>query len=284
MTHLFGTKLFNGPGSLLNGGNVADTVYTADSVAFEGVSLNDGTSVVLTQPPQKGPSRVVLGGDIARDDGQYQTGTYFRETAVVLRGYLKAASKGAMATLLDALSKTLSTPEGNLDITEDDGTVKRYAATCVNFDEMFADRQRYHLTLVPFVLKFVCKTPFGKAREYASDYVALAASGNQSVVNAGTYKAKPVFVLIFSAAAGVTAVSVRNATTGEAITYTGAVAAGDILEIDAERVRVLFNGSAGDYGGVFPRLKPGVNVISVAVTGTSFAAGITTKYKQTYVR
>jgi hypothetical protein len=286
MSHLFGTKLFNGFGSLLNGGNTAATVYTTDSVAFEGVSLNDGTNIVLTRHPLKGPSRSVLGGDIPRDDGQYMTGSYFRETEIILEGYLKAASKSAMATLIDSLCLTLSTQEGNLDIVEDDGTVKRFAATCVNYADQFAGRAFYHLTIVPFTLRFTCKVPFGKARGYTSYYTGLTTSGNQSVVNGGTYKSKPVFILNFSAASGVTAVEIENTTTGESITYTDpvAIAAGDILEFDAEMIRVRKNGVEADYGGTFPKLETGVNVIAVTVTGTSFQAGLTTKFRTTYIR
>jgi phage-related protein len=189
-----------------------------------------------------------------------------------------------MATLVDSLCKTLSKQEGNLDIIEDDGTVKRYVATCVNFDELLADRQRYHLTLVPFTLKFVCKTPFARSRDYTSNYVALTASGNQSVVNGGTYKTNPVFGLVFSSASGVTAVEVENTTTGESITYTGSIAAGDVLVFDSELKRVLKNGVAQDYSGTFPKLNTGTNVVSYTVTGASFAADVTEKHKLTYLR
>jgi hypothetical protein len=61
------TSLFNEPtfgSALFNGGGSVATVYVTDSVAFENVSLNDGSSVVLTDYPLKGPSRDILGGVI----------------------------------------------------------------------------------------------------------------------------------------------------------------------------------------------------------------------------
>jgi hypothetical protein len=281
MSHLFNSALFGA--KFFNGGGTLAETFSTDSVAFEGVSLNDGSSIVLTRPPLKGPAREILGGNIPRDDGKYQTGEYFRETGIRLTGYLKAASKEAMADLMDSLSQTLAVPQGNLDVIEDNGTVKRFVATCVNWEEQFADRDRYHLTLVPFTFEFV-SYQMPTAREYASEYTELTTSGNQSVVNSGTYKAKPVFILIFTAASAVTAVEIENTTTGESVTYTGSVAAGDILRFDGEEIEVRKNGVIADYSGVFPRLKPGTNVISVTVTGSGFTAGLTTKHKSRFVR
>src|SRR4051794_31085031 len=119
MTSLFNEPAFNE--SLFNGGGSLSTVYSTDSVAFENTSLNDGTNIVLTQPVLKGPARVILGGEIPRDDGSYVTGSFFRDSAIELKGFLKAASKSAMATYLDTLRKLLSKQEGSLDIIEDDG-------------------------------------------------------------------------------------------------------------------------------------------------------------------
>lgn len=282
MTHLFGTKLFNGPGSLWNGGTTSAPVYVTDSAAFEGVSLNDGTSVVLTEYPKKGPTRVLLGGDIPRGNGKYRTGAYYRETPILLEGYLKAASKSAMADLIDSLAVTLSTENGNLDLIEDNGVVKRYVATCINLDEFLSGRERAHLTIVPFTLRFTCWEPFAQARDYSWYFTALTESGNQSVANSGTAEAKPSFVLNFSAATSVTAVTITNVTTGESITVTENISASDILTVDGENYRVWVNDQGVDFSGTFPELLVGTNVISVQVTGTSFAGGLTTRYRKTY--
>lgn len=283
MSHLLNSRLLNGFGSLFNGGNTAATIYVEDSVSFENVSLNDGTSVVLTQPPKKGPARDLLGGDIPRSDGRYRTGDFYRATAIILEGYLKAASKSAMATLIDTLLPTLATEDGYLDITEDNGVVKRYAATWANPDEFLSERERYHLTIVPFTLKFVCWEPFAAARDYTPFFTALTGNGNQSVLNGGTAKAKPSFVLIFSAASSVTGVTIANETTGESITVTQSIAANDVLTIDGENYRVWLNDELQDYSGTFPELQVGTNVLSATVSGASFAAGWTTKFKKRYL-
>ena len=36
------------------------------------------------------------------------------------------------------------------------GTAKRFVATCVNYEEMFADRQGYHITVCPWKARFTC--------------------------------------------------------------------------------------------------------------------------------
>jgi hypothetical protein len=270
---------------VFNAGFANLTVYSLDSVSFENTSLNDGTNIVLTKPPLSGPARDILGGPAPRGDGVNQLGEWWRSQAIVLEGYLKASSASAMATWKDEFKKLLSTPMGDLDVIEPNGVVKRFVATCVNYDEMFTGQQRYHVTLVPFVAKFVANNPpFGRSREYVSTSLDVTTSPTvQSVVHAGSAKAKPKVTFIFSSASSVTAASVTNSTNGDAISYTGSLAAGDILVFDSEDLRVTKNGTAVTYSGGFPVLEASANLMSLAVTGTSFAAYVTISHRTTWL-
>jgi phage-related protein len=120
---------------------------------------------------------------------------------------------------------------------------------------------------------FVCRTPFGRARGYESTSLDMSTSPtSQSVVNSGTYAAQPVVTLNFSAASSVKAVLLENLTTGESITYTGAIAASDILIFDSETKAVTLNGTAVDFSGAFPTLEVGANLLRLTVSGASFMA------------
>jgi len=277
-SHPFNTKVFNA-------GFANNLVYVTDNVAFQNTSLNDGTNVILTKPPLSGPAREVLSGPMPRGDGNYQQGDYWRAQGILLQGYLKAADASAMATWKDDFKKLLSTPMGNLDVIEPNGVVKRFVATCVNFDELFAGQEGYHITIVPFVARFVANNPpFGRARDYTSASLDVTTSPTvQSVVHEGSARSKPVVTFIFTSASSVTAAAVTNETNGASVTYTGSVAANDVLVFDSENLRVLKNGSAVAYAGSFPVLDSGANLMSLSVTGASFAAYCTISHKTTWL-
>lgn len=280
---LFNAKQFNT--ALFNGGSTIATTYLTDSAVFENFSLSDGTRMVLTDPPKFGPTRDLAADPVPRGHGMSKTSALFRENTIELRGWVKHTSTALLDAYLDTIRMTLETEDGNLDLIDANGTVKRYVVTCDNYEDLFADRQRYHTTRCPFVIRFRCFDPFGKARGYTSVfYPSMTTSGTvQSIVNPGTRKARAVFVLNFSAASSVTAVTVTNGTTGEAITYTGAAAASDVLVFDGENLTVTKNGVAADFTGAFPTLKVGANLVTTTVTGTSFSQDMTSKYKQTYL-
>jgi hypothetical protein len=279
---LFNAKLFNT--AMFDGGTTIAPVYSTDAAVFEDFSLSDGTHMVLTEPPKFGPTRDPATDAVPRGHGMYKNSALFRVNTIELRGYVKHTSAALLDAYLDTLRMTLEAEDGNLDLIDQNGTVKRYVATCDNFEEMFADRQRYHLTICPFAIRFRCFDPFGKARDYTSQsYFGMSTSGTvQSVVNPGTRKARLVLGLLFSAASSVTAITVTNSTTGEAITYTGAVAAGDALVFDGENLRVTKNSTAGTFTGAFPTLAVGANLLAVTVTGASFTLSSTIKYRRTY--
>ena len=279
---LFNTAVFNS--RMFNGGTTIAEAYSADRLVFEDYSLSDGSVIVLTNLEDSGPTRDIVGDNVPMGDGMFITNDFFRERKIVARGYVKKSTAALLDAELDTIRKSLATREGNLDVTDNNSTAKRFVATLENYEELFADRQRYHLTICPFKASFVCKTPFGKARTYTS--ISLDTSTletTQSVVNEGTYKAQPVVTLNFTAASSVTAVTLENETTGESITYTGSIAAGNVLVFDSENKQVTKAGAVQTFTGAFPTLLVGANLLTITVTGTSFTAYDTYKYRKTYL-
>lgn len=279
---LFDLKQFDT--AMFNGGTTVATVYSTDPVVFNSFSVSDNTNMVLTNLTYSGPTRVFLDGDVPRAHGKYLTASYFRETTITASGYVIQSTAAALDAYLDTIRKNLYGQEMNLDLTDTNGTVKRFVATVANFEKMFAQRKGYHITTCPFTIEFVCKTPFGKARTYSStELPGITTNSNQSVVNAGTAPALPVFILVFTAANTVTVININNTTTGEQIQYSGTAAANDVFEFDSEQKTVTKNGSAVNFTGAFPTLNPGANIVSVSITGTSFTADFTLSHKTTYL-
>lgn len=276
-SHLFNVRTFNG-------NFVNNTVYSTDRLVFEGFSLSDGSVMVMTEFPDSGPSREIVGGSVPRGDGEFITADYFRSRPIEAAGIVKKDTADELDAFLDTIRKNLRTREGNLDVIDSNGTVKRYIATLANYEQLFSERKRYHITVCPWRVRFVCKTPFGRSRSYSSRSFSLSTSPTtQAVVNSGTIETFPVVTLIFSAASGITAVNVKNNTNGDEIEYGDSVSAGDVLVFDSERKEVTKNGTAVDFTGAFPQLDVGSNLVQFTITGTSFTAYATVKWKPQYL-
>src|SRR4051812_29298613 len=101
-SHVFGSRMYGG------GSTIAE-MFSTDRVVFEGLSLSDGSEIVLTGLEDSGPTREVVGDSVPRGDGMFITADYFRERKITAQGYVKAATKAAMATKLDLIRKTLRT-------------------------------------------------------------------------------------------------------------------------------------------------------------------------------
>ncbi len=282
----FNTKMFNT--GMFNGGTTVAEVFSTDRVVFEGFSVSDGTTMLMTDLRFSGPSRELVGGKVPRDDGEYLTADYFREFVIECRGIVTQSTAALLDSYLDTIKKSLRTRDGNLDIIDSAGTVKRFIATVDNFDDMFAEREGTDVTKCPWTIRFRCKTPFGKSRNYNSTFTSFSTSPtNQSIVHAGTTKAQPIVILNFLSASSITVVNVKrldtDGSTLEEIEYSGTVAANDIFEFDAEAKTVKKNGAEVNYTGSFPVMDVGANIISVTVTGTSFSAECTIKHKTAYL-
>src|SRR4051794_5398779 len=165
-TFQFNSMVFGGTGSL-------NAVSSTDTLVFEGFSLSDGTNMVLQELRFLGPTRDLVGGNIPRADGMYLTADYFREYTIEASGIAVQSTAAALDAYLDTVRKNLRKREGNLDYTDTNGTVKRFTATLDAYQDLFADRKGYHITVCPWKASFKCKTPFGRARSYTATSITI---------------------------------------------------------------------------------------------------------------
>lgn len=275
---LFNTRMF-GPGMTIA------TNYSTDPVVFNMFSLSDNTNMVLTNLSYSGPTRTLLNGDTPRDHGMWFTGSYFRMNTIIASGYVIQSTAAALDAYLDTIRRNIWGNSLNLDITDKNGTVKRFIATVDNFDKMFTKRLGWHITTCPFVIEFKCMTPFGRSRSYNSSFLSSTTSPfTQSIVHSGTASAKAVFTLVFNAASSVTTININNTTTGEQINVASiTAAAGDVFIFNSESQTVTKNGSQINFTGTFPTFQPGANLVTTTITGTSFTCESTFAHKTTYL-
>ena len=191
----FGTKLWGG------GANAA-AMFSTDALVFydadgNAFSLSDNESMILTDLGPIGPSREIIGGSVPRDHGQFVNADYFRETVIEARGIAKKSTAALLDAFLDTMKKALRDREGSVDVIDQAGTVKRYTVTVDNYEAMFP-RKRYHITFCPWVVRFRCKTPFGRSRTYDTAFSTLSSSPtNLTVDHGGTVRAQPVITRAF---------------------------------------------------------------------------------------
>lgn len=274
--------------AMLNAGTPTPSALSAadfDDLEFDSFSLQDGTSVISSDILAfSGPRRDVVTFDIPRADGGGVVSANYRDRHVRVSGVIQAATSTALDALIDTLKRRMGLQEGNLDL-KVGGEVRRIKATLANPEGVFEDRQGFHITHSPFKLDFVAVEPFWHALDYDASYELGATSLDLTtfVDNAGTYKAQAVIVLVVSAASAITGLTVSNGANDATMTLTQALAAGDVLVIDAEEKSVTLNGTEIDYSGTFIELEYGSNGIRLQPAGTSMTYDLTVKYRKTYI-
>ncbi len=247
-----------------------------------GLQTSDIVTQILIQ--DNTPERSFETSAVPRGDGEIITGDFWRRKTVKARGVIHKTTNALLEAELDAMKKALSVAEGNLDITIA-GTVRRYIATMTSGNNIFNERKGYHITFCPFEVEFLCLTPFGQSPGYVSSgYLGQTSlSLDEQVDNLGTVRSKPVVILNFTAASGITQITFTNNTRNEAIRLTANITAGDYVKFDSENLEVTINGVIQDYDGAFPLLDTGANSFTIDIAGTSATYDLTVKQKTCYL-
>lgn len=276
-SHLFNNTLFNSPGL-----EVGDS--DQDNIVFNGYSLQSSDVVSEELIQDNTPSRDYLTQSIPRDDGQFSIGDFWRNKTIRISGVLRKSTNALLEAEIDEMKRKLAVREGNLDI-KIAGVIRRYVATLVSGENMFARRRGYHITFAPFDVEFKTIRPFGTLKNYTSRslFTQTSLDLDEQINNSGNIRTKPILILNFSAANSITVIKFENNTTGEEISITENISAGDYVKFDSESKEVTVNGVAVDYSGSFPEVETGANLITITLTGTSATYTLTTKHKTSFL-
>ena len=257
------------PTSLLtfDGFNCDDRSY----MTIQDLEFSSGNEVEIDQfniPRSRGikVSSLQQRGKILTAHGVLDVKAVLGLTVNELEGYIDTIKKS-----LRGVSKILVTNYG--------GKQRVYTATLMNMGKIFKDRKRYHTTYTPFTLEFLCEDT---ASDW--DYTQYTAQITNAVdtisaTGSGTIEGKPIIVIVFSAATGVTSMTVQIDENGQKIVYSGALAAGDVLVFDSENQTVKLNGNTVDFSGYFPLMALDGNTFRFTTDGSArtFRATILTK-------
>lgn len=260
--------------------NVAPTAL----LTFDDFNCDDGTYMKISNIQyNSGHRRDIDQFSIPRANGIRVSNVYEREKIITADGLLTCASKEALEAYIDTVKESLRRKRQQL-VTVWAGQTRLYEhATLMNSDTMFADRKYYHINIVPFTLQFLCEdlsTDWDYDQWTGEITLAddtIAATGD------GTTEGKPVIVVVFSAASGVTSLTVSIDENDQTIGYSGALAAGDALVFDCEQEIVTLNGTEVDFTGYFPEMALGGNTFRFVTNGSSRTFRATVKSKHAYL-
>lgn len=278
---------FNTTGYNIAGLNVpspSPNVAPDSLLTFDGFDCDDRVNMTISRITfNSGHKRDIDQFNIPRANGIRVANVYDREKIIKAYGKADAADADAMETLIDTIKKNLRTKRKQL-VTNWGGKTRLYEhATLINMDELFSDREHYHIDMVPFVLEFLCE-------EYSTDWEyeqwseeITAAEDTVAATGDGTTEGKPVIIVVFSAASGVTSLTCEIDENGQTIGYSGALSAGDVLVFDCENEQVTLNGVDVDFTGYFPEMVLGDNTFRFTTNGASRTFRATVKSKHAYL-
>jgi phage-related protein len=262
----------------------ASAIAPTSLLTFDGYNCDDRTNMTISLIKfNSGHNREIDQFNVPRANGVRVANVYEREKIIQAYGKLDAADADSMETLIDTVKKNLRTKRAKL-VTVWGGKTRVYQkATLVNMNEIFADRKGHHIDMVPFTLEFLCEdlsTDWGYTvwtGEITAAEDTVAASGD------GTIEGKPVIIVVFSAATGVTSLTVEIDENGNTIGYEGAIAAGDALVFDCESQTVTLNGTSVDFVGYFPEMPLDTATFRFTTDGSSRTFRATIKSKHAYL-
>lgn len=246
-------------------------------------SLQDETNIFIDTIDDNGVECEMLQHNVVRDDGVVVVHRYDRGQMITIKGWVKTTGSTTLFPYMDTVKKNLRWINGALYIKKAGWTYHRkHIATLVSFKQVFAAHQGWMIDWCPFTMQFFSKD-YGKDLVYDYESVNLTVSPtNQVCENAGTADAELVSILVFDVANTVSAITITNVDTGEAVTLTTSIAAGSVVKFDGENKIVYLNSVVQNYTGAFPKLQVGNNTIRMTITATSFDATATLKWKNPY--
>lgn len=242
-------------------------------LSFNGIDLNDYNLIVVNRnlPVNQRADYTQL------KDRAYAGGSKLSPKMITLDVKITGDDTSDLESNIDSIRATLNSQvDGDLIL---DALPDRYwTARFESLEGQFNGPRLWEGQLV-----FMCYDPLAFAVSGEDDNYSVDDDPKTIVVAvAGTGFALPVFTL--TAGEGLTDVeiTVENLTTDEALTWSGSMGNGEVLEIDTDAWTVKLEGTDDmAISGQFPRLQPGNN--SIRITGFSNTGSLNIKYRARYI-
>ena len=217
-----------------------------------------------------------------RRNGSFLLCNYWIKKIINSRGHIIGSSVSDLDSRIDALKENLVGENLDLDIGYAGGT-RRYRATVKKIE---INREHFNGSWCPFAIEFICTDAFGKdtSTTSVSQDNNTTSPFSKTFTMGGSIGAYPIITLDFTSGNNVTAVKIKNTTTGDFITITRSFAYPVAsLVIDCNAMTVEVDGIDEDFTGVFPEFIIGSNEVEVTVTGSPFDIDLDITYTKLYI-
>ena len=202
-----------------------------------------------------------------------------RAKTVTLEWTLKGNSKEDLENRMKIMLGNLAKPNQRLQVLTA-GTFQRANAYCVNLWQVFARREHYHNTFVPFVVVFQINSPFWESIQLNAITYNITSALQEEIINTGTARANPIITLSFSSATSVTEISIDFWDYNLIITKN--IVANDILRIDSDDKTVLLNWVEIDYTWQLPLLETWSNPFTISPNWT-YDCDVSINYRNKFI-
>lgn len=257
-------------------------MYT--SVLFNSVDLTTLSNNIQINAIDiyKRPVRNLQLQKLARRDGQKLVNAEYAEKIITIEGIISGTSRANFESLRDTFLRYLDAKDATLRFSQS-GANRDYTATVSNIV--------WNNTgggLATFSIEFNCSDPLGYDTSNTTDVngvtITTASSVRTITAVGGSYAGLPTITVLLNSGTGLTSKAITiTDQTGAAITITRTWVAADSLVVDSAAKTVKVNGSAVDYTGTFPCLKPGDTQITYADGLTTRNVTFTVVHKNRYL-
>lgn len=251
----------------------------ARSITFDSTSLSTGNYTVRKITHDQATERDLYAYSLTRETGAELVSTYYKPKTIIVEGTITGSDIDTLEANIDAFKKVLSAKEKVLDIAYASGT-RRYIATARVIQ---IERDFYNISFAPYTIEFSIPEGYGKDTSVTSYTTASSIRTLEDATLSILGSAIPKYdiQITFSAANAVSEISLTI--NGDKITLTEAIAASDVVVIDAENKKVTVQGVEKNYTGLFPRLTLGTNTFKIVTTSTSHQYSVTVNYTKKYL-
>ena len=198
---------------------------------------------------------------VARRAGGIIPRTEYGDKTIAITGKVVGSTITAARTALDTLYQAISGREVDLFL-YDDRFIRAFLES-LDTDPSAA------LRVFDVNMKYSAQSPFSLSlQRYRTQQAVSSSPTTFTITSSGTVYTKPV-ILFVAGGSDITTCTLENLTTGQTLSFTGTVSAGNTLEVDCENTTVENNGvdSVSSFVGDFMRIDPGAN--SMKFTGSN---------------
>ena len=235
-----------------------------DEIVFNNFGLQNSQIITSKFNPEDTAQVEYNTFPVPKDDWTGFYSRYWRQKTISLRGIVKGATQTDCEIAMDAMKGKLNQTQWTFKY-KAQGVYRAIIATCTS---VVFQREHFHINFCPFIITLQTNEPFF----YEETLQSITTSGvttatlAQDVYNPWYIASKPQVYFVFNSATSVT--TVYFTCEGRTVTYTGTLAASDILIFDCLNKKVTLNWTLVDYSWTFPELPSGSETVTYWIDGT----------------